>query len=88
MKTRDKYKLMRGSGKFRGEGGGGLTTYFCVACEEWSTHRDHDSGVVVVRVVTLGFRSITLEGVNPFHLNFTEGSFIIFEKGGNPQNFD
>ena len=26
---------------------------FCVTCEAWSTHRDHDpDGVVVVRVVT------------------------------------
>ena len=41
------------------------------------TNRDHEAGGVFVHGVTFGFRSITLEGMHQFHLNFTEGSNII-----------
>ena len=42
---------------------------------------------------TLGLRSITLEGMHQFNLNFTAGSSIIKYRsssirGGNQQNFD
>ena len=56
-----------------------ISLNFCVTSEAWSAHRDLFSvGVVVVSgvdvsVFTLGFRSITYEGMNLF----TERSCIV-----------
>ena len=45
--------------------------FFCVACEAWSTYKDHVSvGVVgIVSSHTFGLRSITFEGIHQFHSN-------------------
>ena len=70
-----------------------INCHFCVACEAWSTHRDHDSVGVVSGVTILVSDRLLLKGCTNFIQTLkTDRASLntghVRKGGGKLQNFD